>query len=252
MIHFAVSSWSLDGLLQSLPLLELPQHLRAHDISLLELCHFHLPNTDLEYLQSFKQALQHAEVKLWSILIDTGDIASPDDTKRNSDIEEIKHWTDVAAALGAERVRIVAGNQEPTPEVVQRSNKHLGEFIAYAKSKNIKASTENWQKTSLDADVLLQLLQNNPELGLCADIGNAEQTQDKYRTLKKLLPKASTVHVKARYDNGQIEQRDLEMCMKLIKEAKFSGVMTMIYDKKQNEWEGVAQLKNVATRFLAG
>jgi sugar phosphate isomerase/epimerase len=196
--------------------------------------------------------LQQAEVKLWSLLIDTGDIAAPDDTKRNSDIEEIKYWIDVAAALGAERVRIVAGNQEPTPEVIERSSKHLGELLAYAKSKNIKASTENWQKTSLDADVLLQLLQNNPELGLCADIGNAEQTKDKYATLKKLLPKASTIHVKARYDNSQIEQRDLEMCMNLINEANFSGVMTMIYDKKQNEWEGIAQLKNVVTRFLVG
>lgn len=191
-------------------------------------------------------------MKLWSLLIDTGDIAAPDDTKRNSDIEEIKYWIDVAAALGAERVRIVAGNQEPTPEVIERSSKHLGELLAYAKSKNIKASTENWQKTSLDADVLLQLLQNNPELGLCADIGNAEQTKDKYATLKKLLPKASTIHVKARYDNSQIEQRDLEMCMNLINEANFSGVMTMIYDKKQNEWEGIAQLKNVVTRFLVG
>jgi sugar phosphate isomerase/epimerase len=251
MTKFAVSSWSLDGLLQAgLPLLELPQHLKAHDIFLLELCHFHLPSTDQEYLGKFKQALGQAGVKLWSILIDTGDIASPDDAKRSSDVQEIKHWIDIAATLGAERVRIVAGNQEPTPDVVKRSSEHLSELLAYAQAKNVKASTENWQKTSLDADVLSGLLQNNSELELCADIGNAEQTSDKYATLQKLLPKAVTVHVKARYDDEQIDLNDLQRCMHLVREANFSGVLTMIYDKKQKEWDGVTQLKNVVTQFL--
>jgi sugar phosphate isomerase/epimerase len=250
-INFAVSSWSLDGLLQSgLPLLELPQHLKAHDISLLELCHFHLPSTDDNYLQSFKQALQQADVKLSSLLIDTGDIAAPDDAKRNSDMQEIKNWVDVAATLGAERVRIVAGNQEPTPEVIARSSQHLGELVAYAKTKNVKVSTENWQKTSLDAEVLLELLSNNPELGLCADIGNAEQTKNKYKTLEKLLPHATSVHFKARYENGQIEPNDLQTCMNLINEVKFSGVVTMIYEGKQNEWEGIGQLKNAVASGL--
>jgi sugar phosphate isomerase/epimerase len=252
MTQFAVSSWSLDGLLKSrLPLLELPQHLKAHDFSLLELCHFHLPSTDNDYLQTFKQALQQAGVKLSSLLIDTGDIASPDDTKRNSDLQDIKKWIDIAATLGAERVRIVAGNQTPTLEVIARSRQYLKELVAYAKTKNVKVSTENWQRTSLDADVLQGLLNTIPELGLCADIGNAEQTKDKYATLKKLLPHATSVHFKARYENGQIEQSDLQTCMGLINEVKFSGVMTMIYEGKQNEWEGVVQLKNAVTRFLA-
>jgi sugar phosphate isomerase/epimerase len=251
MTHFAVSSWSLHNLLQAgLPLVELPQQLKAHDIFLLELCHFHLPSTDAEYLQMFKQSLEKTDVKLSSLLIDTGDIASPDDAKRNNDLQEIKRWIDVAATLGAERVRIVAGNQTPTPEVVKRSSQHLAELLAYAKTKNIEASTENWQKTSLEADVLLELLQNNPELGLCADIGNAEQTQDKYATLKKLLPRATSVHFKARYENGKIEANDLQTCARLINEAKFSGVMTMIYESKQNEWDGVVQLRNAITPLL--
>jgi sugar phosphate isomerase/epimerase len=251
MTQFAVSSWSLHNLLQAgLPLLELPQQLKAHDIFLLELCHFHLPNTDASYLQTFHQALQENNVKLSSLLIDTGDIASPDDTKRNQDIQEIKNWIDVAANLGAERVRIVAGNQTPTPEVVKRSSQQLEELVAYAKSKNVKVSTENWQKTSLEAEVLQGLLNNNPELGLCADIGNAEQTEDKYKTLKKLLPHATSVHFKARYENGGIEQSDLQDCMRLINEAKFSGVMTMIYESKQDEWKGIEQLRDAVKPLL--
>ena len=252
MTQFAVSSWSLHNLLQAgLPLVELPQQLKAQEIFLLELCHFHLPRTEATYLQTFRQALKDNNVNLSSLLIDTGDIASLDEVKRTNDIQEIKKWIDVAATLGAERVSIVAGNQTPTPEVVKRSSQQLGELTTYAKSKNVKASTENWQKTSLDADVLLELLNNNPELGLCADIGNAEQTNDKYATLKKLLPRATSVHFKAHYENGGIEQNDLQTCMRLINEAKFSGVITMIYESKQNEWDGVVQLRNAVMRFLA-
>jgi sugar phosphate isomerase/epimerase len=251
MTQFAVSSWSLHNLLQAgLPLIELPQQLKAHDIFLLELCHFHLPSKDATYLQTFRQALAESNVKLSSLLVDTGDIASPDDAKRNSDVQEIKSWIDVAAQLGAERVRIVAGNQTPTPEVVKRSSQHLEDLVAYAKSKNVKASTENWQKTSLEAEVLLELLQHNSELGLCADIGNAEQTNDKYATLAKLLPRATSVHFKARYEKGQIEPNDLQTCINLINEAKFSGVVTMIYESKQDEWKGVVQLKNAVASLL--
>jgi sugar phosphate isomerase/epimerase len=251
MTQFAVSSWSLDGLLQSgLPLLELPRQLKDHNIPLLELCHFHLPSTDEAYLQTFKQALQQAGVKLWSILIDTGDIASPDDAEQNRGMKDIRHFIDIAAVLGAERVRIIAGNQDATPEVIARSSKHLAELITYAKTKNVKATTENFQETSLEPDVVLRLLQENPGLELCADVGNAEQTSDKYATLQKLLPRATTVHCKANYENGQIEEKDLQTWMNLVNEAKFSGVMTMIYDKKQNEWEGVGQLKDAVARFL--
>jgi sugar phosphate isomerase/epimerase len=248
MIHFAVSSWSLDGLLQSgLPLLELPRHLKDHDIFLLELCHFHLPSTEANYLQTFRQALQKSEIKLSSLLIDMGNIASPDDKKRNTDVQAIKGWIDVAATLGAEHVRIVAGNQPPTSDVIARSIKHLNELVDYAKRQNVKASTENWQKTSLEANTLLQILENCPDLGLCVDVGNAEQTQDKYATLAKLLPQATSIHFKARYTNeGEIELADVQKCLELIQGAKFSGVMTLIYELKEREWEGLEQLRRAA------
>jgi sugar phosphate isomerase/epimerase len=159
----------------------------------------------------------------------------------------MKEWIDVAATLGAERVRIVAGNQPPNSEVIARSSKHLNELIEYAKRKNVKVSTENWQKTSLEADNLLQILENCPELGLCVDVGNAEQTQDKYATLPKLLPHATSIHFKARYTNeGEIELADVQKCLELIQGAKFSGVMTLIYELKEREWEGLEQLRRAA------
>ena len=244
MIQFAVSSWSLDGLLSSgLPLLELPQQLKEHGIPYLELCHFHLPETTPDYLQKFRQALETANVKLYSLLIDMGDIASPDDAKCNKDIQEIKRWTDMASVLGAEQVRIVAGNQEATPEVIARSGKHLLELAIYAQSKGLHTSTENWQKTSEDTPTLLSILDTCSEVRLIADIGNAEG-ENKYQTLTNLLPRANSIHFKVRYlGDGSVEIKDLETVLELIRTSAFSGVITLIYDKKQNEWQGLENLR---------
>ncbi len=245
MIQFAVSSWSLDGLLTSgLPLLELPAQLKEHGIPHLELCHFHLPSTNSEYLQDFKQALQKANITLYSLLIDMGDIASPDDTKRNKDLQEIKTWIDVASVLGANQVRIVAGNQASTPEVIQRSYMHLQELAQYAKQKGVYTSTENWQKTSEDTDGLLEIVAKSG-VRLIADIGNAEGAQ-KYDTLAKLLPKANSLHFKIRKLNDLgIDNEDLRKVLEMTRASNFSGVVTLIYDRKQNEWEEIMKLRDL-------
>jgi sugar phosphate isomerase/epimerase len=244
MIQFAVSSWSLDGLLQSLPLLEIPQQLKAHNIPHLELCHFHLPETSPEYLQTFRKVLEENNINLYSLLIDLGDIANPDDQKRSEDIQSIESWIDIAKTLGAEQVRIVAGNQEPTAEVIERSRKHLQELASYAKTKGVYTTTENWQKTSENTDALLNILEPTPGVRLIADIGNAEG-KDKYDTLAKLLPRSNSIHFKVRYlEDGSAEPKDLQKVLELIQQVNFSGVITLIYDKKINEWKGIEALRN--------
>ena len=60
MHRFAISTWSVDGLLRSgFPLEELPAQMAAHDISLLELCHFHLVSCEPAYLQNTPSFSRH-------------------------------------------------------------------------------------------------------------------------------------------------------------------------------------------------
>ncbi|KPV48793.1 hypothetical protein SE17_36150, partial [Kouleothrix aurantiaca] len=66
MRRFAISSWSLDGALNGgLPLLDVPAAMAAHGIGTLELCHFHLPSTDAEYLAAFRQTLAASGIELY-------------------------------------------------------------------------------------------------------------------------------------------------------------------------------------------
>jgi sugar phosphate isomerase/epimerase len=243
---FAVSSWSLHGLLQSgLPLLELPAQLAGHGITTLELCHFHLPSTEPAYLHTLRQALDDAGVTLYSLLIDTGDITAPDLAQRAADVETIQGWIGVAAALRARVARIDAGLQPPTPEVLAESARQLGALAELAEQQGLRAITENWHATSREPLALLTILERcGGHLGLCADTGNAEATADKYATLAHLLPHASSVHFKARYESdGIIEMDDLGRCCALIEQAGFAGVITLIYAGKQDEWAQISRLR---------
>ena len=253
MSRFALSSWSLDGLLQSgAPLLEIPKRCAQHNIYTLELCHFHLPRTDAAYQGWLRQALADAEVELSKLLIDTGDITAPDPAQRRHDVGLIREWIATAAGLGAQEVRIDAGHQPPTPEVIERSAWGLRLCADHAADYGLRAVTENWHATAQEAAALLKILELcEGRVGLCADTGNAEATPDKYETLAQLFPHASSVHFKAQYKSaGEIEMNDVAQCSQLLQEAKFDGTITLIYAEKENEWEGIEQLRRTVEAYL--
>src|SRR5262245_44514066 len=210
MRRLAISTWTLHGQLQSaLDLLDLPAQIARRGIRALEICHFHLPSTAPAYLARLREACRAADVEAYSILIDTGDITAPDPEQRAAELQTIRGWIDAAAELGAGHVRVVAGMQPPTSEVIQLSAQNLRELADYASQRGVKTITENWHATGLDPQALLAILDRcEGAVGLCADIGNAEGP-DKYATLGRLLPRASSIHFKARYTpDAQIEASD--------------------------------------------
>ena len=60
-----------------IPLLELPARVAEFGINTLEICHFHLPSVEKTYLAELRAALAAADVELFSLLIDDGDITHP-------------------------------------------------------------------------------------------------------------------------------------------------------------------------------
>ena len=244
MRRLAISTWTLHGQLQGqLDLLDLPEQISRRGIQALEICHFHLPSTTPAYLAELRAACQAAGVEPYSILIDTGDITAPDPERRAADLQTIRDWIDVAAGLGARHVRVVAGMQPPTPAVIQLSVGNLRELAHYATQRGVKTITENWHATGLDPQALLAILEQcHGAVGLCADIGNAEGP-NKYATLAQLLPRASSIHFKARYTpDMRIEEADFIHCVQLIEAADFQGIVTLIYGDTDREWAAVEQL----------
>ena len=246
MLKFAISSWSVDGLLTSgLPLLELPAELQKHGLRVLELCHFHLPSTEPDYLAALRSNLAAADIELYSVLIDAGDVTAPDPAVLEGELGLIRRYIRTAALLGAERVRISAGQHPATPDTLAQSAEQLTTLMDYAAAQGVKLSTENWQLTAQEPEAVLTILETCPKgLGLCVDTGNAEASRDKYDTLVQLLPYATSVHFKARSTPEGIDLADARRCLELFQQAHFEGPFSLIYDRKQGEWEGLKTLQS--------
>jgi sugar phosphate isomerase/epimerase len=273
MPKIAISSWSLHGLLgqvwyepdadgkmvnksapqsDALSLVDLPAYVANDGIYLLEICHFHFPSIEEGYLNQLRAALDKAGVELMYILIDTGNLSNPDTEQRATDIDLNKRWQEVAAKLGAKGVRIDCGLEPPTPEAIQHSAEALRELADYGAELGLVTVTENWRKTSLQANHLLDIMrQAERDLHLCVDFGNAAQTDDKSGTLAKLLPHGTSIHCKAEYINGSIDTDDLQHCLSLAKDAGFDGHITLIYGDTRDERSHLLDLKAEIEGFFA-
>jgi len=241
-VQIAVSSWSLNNLLQpgvwdspegvkpagepkpdGIDLLEFPNALAEHGYQRLELCHFHLPTRDASYLEELRQALKQSGVTLQTLLIDEGDITNPETGER--DANWIKSWVETAEILGAEGARVIAGKQQWSEEAFERSAKALERF---AKSP-IRIRIENWfdlLKTPAHLFQLLDTLEGN--VGLCMDFGNWGGAT-KYEDLAQIAPRAETCHAKAEFlPDGRIEEQDYLKCAQLSRNAGYTGPYVLV------------------------
>lgn len=270
MPRLSISSWSLHQLLgrawyepdgdgefanrrdetPQITLLDVPREAAAHGIGTVELCHFHLASTETPYLEALSSAISTAGVELFSILIDTGDIAGSDETHRIADLQTIAGWIDVAAALGAGHVRVIAGDAPVSDEAIRRSVEGLVSLAQYAKSKNVQVLTENFKQLAARPETCLQILQQcGGSVGLCADFGNfpaTSRTQD----LAAVLPKANSIHAKADYVDGVIEQEAYINNVRLAVEAGFDGPMSLIYQDADDVWQRLDEMKTVMEQVL--
>jgi len=272
MKQIAISSWSVHGLLGqvwyepdadgnmvnkngghevSLSLLDLPAFVAKDGIDVIEICHFHFPSTDDDYLAQVKTALESAGVTLANVLIDTGNLSNLDDAQWRADIKLAKHWQDVAVKVGAQSVRIDCGLEAPTPKTLKRSADALRELADYGTSIGLATTTENWRTTSIQSDDLLEIMrQVDRPLKLCVDFGNAEKTSDKYATLEALLPLGTSIHCKGHFDGLRLDVDEFERTLSMVKDTDFDGHIALICDGVDDEWDKILILKQQVERIL--
>ena len=257
MSRLSLTTWSLHRLLaaehDALRLVEVPARMREAGIGTLEICHFHFPDTGPETLQAVRAALDAADVELFSILIDMGDISSADPARREADIQAIQGWIDVAGRLGAKVVRVVAGESAPDDEAaLGRSIAALRQLAHYAEARGVRVLTENFKALASTAENCRRILDElGGAVGLCADIGNfpAERRIAEFRAV---APRAESVHVKASYDGqGRPDETELRQCLDATRAAGFDGPYTLVYDRQGDPWEGIDRLRRIVAPYTA-
>ncbi|OPH57638.1 xylose isomerase [Paenibacillus ferrarius] len=235
-----------------LTLLELPIVLAEKGFKSLEVCHFHVPDTSEAYLKKLRQSFADAGIRFYSLLIEYGDLTNTDEARRQSDIAWIKSWIDHASVAGAERVRVIAGDAEPSDQLaLQRSAAALSELTDYASARGVRVVTENFHALTSTADNCLALLETCGEkLGFTSDYGNFKGIT-KYDGLSQTIPLSESIHAKAQTDaEGNPDEAEFIQCMELAKEAGYEGPFTLVYDGPGDMWEGIERVRKLVAPYL--
>ena len=270
MRHLALTTWSLHRKLGSPPMIALPdedsgsapqaelkltdvpQRIQEYGIGTLEICHFHFPSVSPDYLRSLRTAIETAGVELFSILIDTGDISHPDPRRREADIRLIERWMEIAAALGARAVRVVAGEAAPDDEAaLRRATASLEHLAGRGRKLGLQVLTENFRPLASTAANCIRILDAlDGAVGLCADVGNFPDAS-RVSEFKAVVERASSVHAKASYDaDGRMDPRQLRECLAASVDAGFDGPYTLVYDQPGDAWQGIVELREVVSPYL--
>ena len=231
-------------------LLELPGRIAEFGIHTLELCHFHLPSVEKAYLSELRAAIADADVELFSLLIDDGDITHPSEAER--DIAWIETWIDIAGELGATCARVIGGKAEPSEITLAQSRNVLAKLAERAETAGIRLMSENWFSIfSTPENVNTILSRLDGKVGLCLDFGNWHG-DTKYDDLGAIASLAESCHTKARFTAPrEMERDDYVQCLELTRDAGFSGPHTLIYDGPgDDEWEGLSLEREVVNLYL--
>lgn len=220
-------------------LLDLPSALKARGIRHMEICHFHLPSRDKEYLEALREKMDISGVTLHALLIDDGDLTHPENGPR--DLEWIHDWLPVAARLGAQKARVIAGKTKGE-KCLQTSAMMLRLLARYADALRVQLTTENWFPLLETPDAVLQILDNTDgRVQLNLDFGNWSRP-DKYERLAAIAPQATSCHAKADFaDSGQIHADDFIRCLDLPYSDDFRGPFTLV----AGGWSGIESARDV-------
>lgn len=235
----------------SISLIDLPAEVARFGIGTMEICHFQIPSLEPAYLCDLKQALAASGVKLLSLLVDAGDITHPDHHDR--DLAWVRSHIEVAAMLGAERARVIAGKSEYSPEAMAVSIRGLQELANAAADAGVRVTTENWYPLLSRPEHLLHLLDSlEGRIGLNFDFGNWEGVT-KYEHLAAIAPRAETTHAKCHFDTPFMPDRvDYVRCLEILRASGFTGTQTLVYDgPDDDEWRGLTIEREMVLPYLA-
>lgn len=220
-------------------LLELPAEMAAHGYDCYDLSMLNLPSVDRGYLAEVRAAFDDANVEIFQLLIDTGEVGSPDPGESSDGIDHTKFWIEIAAELGATGVRYVPGDSPATPENMGATAAAFRELYDFAQSYGLKVATENYRVFTTDADSLLQLVElSERDYGWIADTGNPKGP-DKYDGLEKLFNGATSMHAWwLPKEDGNPDYEEFRRCLTMARDKGFDGPVMLhgVYGMYNFEW----------------
>jgi sugar phosphate isomerase/epimerase len=207
-----------------------------HDLDGLDLTVYWFPHTENSFLIPLRRAAYNSGIELYSISIRTI-LTRPQGDIRNTALEEIKRWVDVAAKLGAGHIRVFGG---PVPADMNE-NVALGWVVemldaasSYSSQAGIILGLENHGGITDKAENIVKIVKqvNNPFVGINLDTANFRTRI--YEQIEMIAPHAVNVQVKAmvRDENGPAPS-DWDRVAKMLVKNNYRGYLALEYEEKE-------------------
>lgn len=226
-------------------------------VNAVELCQIQFDSTDDARIGALADSLAATGVRVLTVPIDIGDLASGTDAERTDDVARIEPWFAIAERLGATYVRVNTGSPLAGTAPTDRIGlvDALRTLAASAEARGLSLLVENHGGSSSDPDYLLALREEvGPEhLGILLDLGNFEpligvsharimggdvvdtglDLEGVYEKIAKLAPVATLVHAKA-FDASSdgTALLDLDRALRVVADSGYAGSISI-------EWEGL-------------
>jgi sugar phosphate isomerase/epimerase len=234
-----------------LELVELPGAAAARGLSFLELCHFHFPSRDDAYLARLRQSFEAAGIRFHTLLVDYGDISSPDPVRRESDIRYLKGWIDTAKTAGASAVRIVAGEQPAGDrDAIARSFRALRELREYAAGSGVELVTENFRELTATVASWSQVVESvGGSFKTIVDFGNFA-AGEKEEGVRCGAPLAHSIHAKPDcMPDGRMDVERFQRLFTILAETGSEAPISIIFDGEGSMWDGIERIKRLIVEF---
>lgn len=229
-------------------------------IGALEFVNQFFENPVMNYLNQLNRAGRDQNVAFVRIMVDgEGNMAAADKRERMAAAVAHRKWVDVAHYLGCRDIRCNMRGGLPDWKkdtgLVPRAAEAFNDLLEYAKGSGLDIIIENHGGASSDPDVLTALMKaaDNPRFGTLPDFGNVNPGDDHGAVLRKLLPYAKGVSVKASWaPDGTHPAWDLEKLIGICREAGFHGYWGIESSYGRQRRDRAAESKMPAAEVWAG
>lgn len=203
-----------------------------------ELTSYYWAETTDEYIGKLKDHAAKKKLAVSGVPIGNNFCVS-NAAKLKDELEKAKAWVVRAGKLGAQTVRIFAGNLEKgdTLEAAQkRVVASIEELAVVAEKAGVLLALENHGGITATPEQLLALVKpvTSKQVGVNIDTGNF-RTDDPYADVAKIAPYGVVSQVKTEVSpKGKTEEADLKKVIDILKAANFHGYVALEYEAKED------------------
>jgi L-ribulose-5-phosphate 3-epimerase len=280
----SLAAWSINRsffVAKKWKLLDLPKIVRQEfNINGIELVNQFFENPMQRYLQELKKNANANGITFVLVMVDgEGDMSAKDKSERMQAAVCHRKWIDIGHFLGCHAIRCNLGggrgdDWKQDKDLVSRAAESFNNLLEYAKQADMNVVIENHGGASSNADVVVSLMKavNNPNFGTLPDFGNVNEGDNNADVLRKIVPYAKGISVKASWNTDETHTGwDLDNMLKICRDSGYHGFygIESSYPRMgrrtpgeappqlppeqiwENELKGVKLTKAVLDRFLA-